>query len=105
MRHWKHTKMRYWNYIPWNKKQNAITWRGTTTGNGTRYKYVKALADLGHDVKFDHAVQKHQDWLQNGLYKGERMSRRGLMKYKYVLSIEGNDVASNLKWSMSHNSL
>ena len=27
------------------------------------------------------------------------------MKYKYVLSLEGNDVASNLKWLLSHNSV
>ena len=27
------------------------------------------------------------------------------MKYRYIISIEGNDVASNLKWIMASNSL
>ena len=31
--------------------------------------------------------------------------RRELMQFKYVLSLEGNDVATGLKWSLAHNSV
>ena len=33
------------------------------------------------------------------------LSRLELLGYRYLLSIEGNDVASNLKWLMGHNSV
>ena len=38
-------------------------------------------------------------------WKCEKISIYDHLKYKYVLALEGNDVASNLKWVMSSNSL
>ena len=35
----------------------------------------------------------------------EKMTLRQHLDYKFILSLEGNDVASNLKWVMSSNSL
>ena len=33
------------------------------------------------------------------------MSREGQLRFRYIISIEGNDVATNLKWIMASNSL
>ncbi|HBC20570.1 MAG TPA: lipopolysaccharide biosynthesis protein [Porphyromonadaceae bacterium] len=38
-------------------------------------------------------------------WKCEKISIYDHLKYKYILALEGNDVASNLKWVMSSNSL
>lgn len=38
-------------------------------------------------------------------WKCEKMSIYDHLRYKYVISLEGNDVASNLKWVMSSNSI
>lgn len=41
----------------------------------------------------------HQEWLK------EYMTIPQQLKYKFICCIEGNDVATNLKWVMSSNSL
>jgi uncharacterized protein YfbU (UPF0304 family) len=41
----------------------------------------------------------NNDWIENRMTIDEQLA------YKFILSIEGNDVASNLKWVMSSNSL
>ena len=41
--------------------------------------------------------------MMNGIKKG--IIRSPLKKHKFILCIEGNDVASNLKWVMSSNSV
>ncbi|ENU5547690.1 TPA: hypothetical protein ACIK0Z_000605 [Campylobacter jejuni] len=33
------------------------------------------------------------------------LNKKEQMKYKFIISLEGNDVASNLKWAMNSNSL
>jgi hypothetical protein len=38
-------------------------------------------------------------------YEKPHMTLNELLSYRYILSIEGNDVASNLKWAMSSNSV
>ena len=40
-----------------------------------------------------------------GLAMGNAMGRRQLLRYRYILSLEGNDIASNLAWLLGHNSL
>ncbi|WP_269747349.1 glycosyl transferase family 90 [Campylobacter aviculae] len=41
----------------------------------------------------------------NSPYKKNFLSKKEQTKYKFIISLEGNDVASNLKWAMSSNSL
>ena len=38
-------------------------------------------------------------------WKSDKISIYDHLKYKYVIALEGNDVASNLKWIMSSNSI
>ncbi|MBZ7928905.1 glycosyl transferase family 90 [Campylobacter molothri] len=41
----------------------------------------------------------------DSLYKKNFLSKKEQSKYKFIISLEGNDVATNLKWAMSSNSL
>lgn len=38
-------------------------------------------------------------------WQKEKLSLKEQLEYKFLIAIEGNDVASNLKWAMSSNSL
>lgn len=54
-----------------------------------------ALCDLGQVNK----NEGNTDWLK------PKMSIADHLRYKFILSLEGNDVATNLKWIMSSNSI
>ena len=41
----------------------------------------------------------------NSLWKVPRLTINQQLTYKFILCLEGNDVASNLKWVMSSNSI
>ncbi|EAJ7201213.1 lipopolysaccharide biosynthesis protein [Campylobacter coli] len=55
--------------------------------------FGKSFCDIGDTSK------QPSQWKKNFLSKKEQM------KYKFIISLEGNDVASNLKWAMNSNSL
>jgi hypothetical protein len=44
-------------------------------------------------------IEEHPEWQQEKITIGEHLD------YKFIMSLEGNDVASNLKWVMSSNSI
>lgn len=54
------------------------------------------MCDLGNINK---NLKSHPEWLVRS------MSLEEHLEYKFILCLEGNDVASNLKWVMSSNSL
>lgn len=80
-------------------KRDILFYRGGIyQDHRTRFfeKYFNhPLCDLGHtgSKSVHHAWQK------------EKISIKKHLPYKFLLSLEGNDVASNLKWVMSSNSL
>ncbi|WP_345969858.1 glycosyl transferase family 90 [Sulfurimonas sp. HSL1-6] len=86
--------------LPFEAKKNMAVWRGKAYGKHRR-AFVKRFynhprCDIGQtNTKFETEVP----W-QKG-----RMTLKEQLRYKFVISIEGNDVASNLKWIMSSNSL
>lgn len=53
------------------------------------------LCDLGSVSKYE----KNTSWIK------PKLPISAHLKYKFILSLEGNDVATNLKWIMSSNSL
>ncbi len=63
-----------------------------------RYEFAKRF--FGHPM-FDIGAIGHQfpEWHSEKLTIGEHLD------YKFIMSLEGNDVASNLKWVMSSNSI
>lgn len=42
---------------------------------------------------------------ENGMWVKPKISKAEQLNYKFILSLEGNDVATNLKWVMSSNSI
>lgn len=87
--------------IPFEKKLNCVLWRGTDTAyndNDKRSEIVLKYQNCTNeniDIKFSHFVNKRD----LSKYKiAKKMSIAEMLKYKFLLSIEGNDVATNLKW-------
>ena len=83
----------------YNKKKNQIVWRGYIHKENRRnlveqfYKHPKC--NIGNIP----LRNENPDWAKPFLSVEEQL------QYKFILSIEGNDVATNLKWIMSSNSL
>ena len=94
------------NAVPWSQKKRELTWRGATTGlrSSTRKDYVHALG-RSHDVGFAKVVQGKQNWANESWMVKGKMSPEEMLHYRYLLSLEGNDVATDLKWKLSSNSL
>jgi hypothetical protein len=88
--------------IPYQKKQNKLVWRGAVT-QSHRVKLMEKffnksnLIDIGDVNKGD---SHHND-----KWRMPFMSINDQLQYKFILSIEGGDVATNTKWIMSSNSL
>ena len=84
--------------VPFGEKKSAAVWRG-----GANNKARKLLVEKFYDhPEFDIGHTSGD--------VGERPAKRGLthkeqMQFKYFISLEGNDVATNLKWSMASNML
>ncbi|WP_246801787.1 lipopolysaccharide biosynthesis protein [Campylobacter sp. 2018MI34] len=79
-----------------NKKDIAI-FRGAVyqehRKNFFHSYFNKTFCDIGDTSK------------QPNQWKKSFLSKKEQMKYKFIISLEGNDVASNLKWAMNSNSL
>ena len=108
---------RHWGYIPdvkrnetdFDRKKNILVWRGATTGQeGNGFETNRLLAvnkmidDKSCDVGFSLVCQDQSP--DKRLLKNS-MSLKQQLKYKYLLSLEGNDVASGLKWQLYSNSV
>jgi len=87
--------------ITFKEKKNLLVWRGKAHQTHRQYFlnkfYTNPLCDVGQIIKKEDkgTVQ----WIK------PKMSIKEHLNYKFILCIEGNDVASNLKWVMSSNSL
>lgn len=102
---------RHWNKLknlkkidkPFNAKKEIAIWRGTTTGNnnrpGNRFSLIeKWYNKLEHiDVGFSFICQNKDSYKK---YVKKNMPIKKLLKYKYLICVEGNDVASGLKWML-----
>lgn len=84
---------------PYSKKSNIMIGR-CAVYQQHRYEFFDAhfgskMVDLGQVNKKGGNIE----WLK------PKMSIEEHLKYKFILSLEGNDVATNLKWIMSSNSV
>jgi hypothetical protein len=93
--------------IPHNQKRAELMWRGASTGyplagRASRMRLVElygARTDMNVGLsEFCQCVQGPPRWLK------PRLSVAAQLKFRYLLSIEGNDVATNLKWMLASNS-
>jgi glycosyl transferase family 90 len=96
-------KRRHFKWIndpySFSQKKNLMVWRGSVC-QPWRADFVKKfwnhpLCDVGQTNKP----------AEDNRWKKEYMSILEQLTYKFVFCIEGNDVATNLKWAMSSNSL
>ncbi|HMO50144.1 MAG TPA: glycosyl transferase family 90 [Kiritimatiellia bacterium] len=85
--------------VPFEQKRDLLVWRGNAfQENRKRFlaRYHRhPLCDVGHA----HKRERIPEWQKPYL------SIRQQLDYKFILSLEGNDVASNLKWIMASQSL
>jgi len=99
-------KVRHFNFIkdhiPFNKKKNLMFWRGSTGLDTVKHRndflrmhFDNPLCDVGN-VNPPH---------QSDQYTKDKVSINEHLKYKFIFCIEGVDVATNLKWVMSSNSV
>ena len=106
---------RHWGYINkikkldviYSKKKNVCVWRGGTTGyrrrRGSRYTLVpKFFKSKFADVGFSEVIQDKKNYK---IFKKNRLNVAEQLKYKFIISCEGNDVASGLKWQLYSNSI
>ena len=86
--------------IPWAAKNNDVIWRGATTGKEHREKFVQKYFDQ-YDVAFSTVKQKPN----LAPYKKDRVSIAKQLTYKYIVSLEGNELPSNRRWTLASNSV
>lgn len=109
-------KNRHWGNIakvksldlPFDKKKGKLVWRGVTTGYNikeNRLLFVeKNINNTNCEIAFNAIVQGKQS-LVNSKYVKKKLSLKEQLGYKYIMSLEGNDVASGLKWQLYSNSV
>ena len=97
--------------IPFKKKLNKILWRGDSTGSILNNYWRETLVnkyqnhpnqdiDIKYTNIYDSIQKKDFEFIAAPF-----MSIQKQLNYKYIISIEGNDVASNLKWILYSNSV
>lgn len=85
----------------WRDKRNVAIFRGDL---GPRKENRDVFMERWHghpmvDAASTNRSEAHPEWQRGKLTIGEHLD------YKFIMSLEGNDVASNLKWVMSSNSI
>lgn len=86
--------------IDWNKKKNNVVWRGATTGQVTRERFVKKYFDK-YNIGFSTVKQKPH----LAQYMKQKVSISEQLKFKFIVSLQGNDLASNIRWVLLSNSV
>jgi hypothetical protein len=87
----------------WRDKKNVVIFRGDLgPRKENRDVFMAKFAD-GQSPMVDAAstnrIEAQPEWQKCKMTIGEHLD------YKFIMSLEGNDVASNLKWVMSSNSI
>lgn len=86
---------------PWRDKKNMTIFRGDL-GPRKENRDVFMNRWYGHpmvDAASTNRSEQHPEWQRVKLTIGDHLD------FKFIMSLEGNDVASNLKWIMSSNSI
>jgi hypothetical protein len=96
-------KLRHFLFVKdkksYQSKENRIISRGKAANKPHRLKFLETyynhpMCDIGQVDRGD-----------NLQYPAPRMTLGEHLNFKFIMCLEGNDVASNLKWVMSSNSL
>lgn len=100
-------KIRHFNFlhdrIPFRKKLDRAIFRGdvnrTTKPHRARFMELYFGSEACDCGIISSAGDCPEEWMRPKISIWEHL------KYKFVMTLEGNDVASNLKWAMSSNSV
>lgn len=87
--------------IPFEQKKDIILFRGDANGKPGRIAFFRKW--FGHPKCDLIDTAKHS--VNPAEWKGNGMSVKEHLNYRYIMALEGVDVASNLKWVMSSNSI
>lgn len=95
--------------IPFSEKNDNVIWRGITTGRdkleiNDRYQYVSKYFDK-YNIRYSGITQGWDTKLNKKYKKIDKVTMQDQLRYKYLISLEGNDVASGLKWMLFSNSV
>ena len=107
-RHWKQIRQVSRLDSEYRQKKAMAIWRGTTTGSRKTVGKRCDLVDKFHtnnehfDVGYSHA--RHPEKTSADHIKGKKTLEE-LLQYKFLICLEGNDVASGLKWMLHCNSV
>jgi len=109
-RHWGHF-YKIKDSILFENKIEKVFWRGSTTGEpnkpGNRFtlveQYYNKYKDI--DVAFSNICQGKDKYNKYLAHIPRWVSISYFLKYKYILSIEGNDKDSGINWKLASNSL
>lgn len=85
--------------IPFTQKKAQLVWRGAAH-QAHRLEFLRQYHDHPRcDVGCVHRKSEDTPWHRSYLSVAEQL------RYRYILSLEGNDVATNLKWILASQSL
>ena len=93
--------------LPWAKRHDALIWRGGRSGVSwhlvnVRRLYVENLPGAGCNSPGVGCSAKGIDVaFADQAEKWNVMEMAEMMQYRYALSLEGNDVATDLKWKLA----
>lgn len=85
--------------IPFSEKKNEAVWRGYIHKENRRSLVEKFHKHPKCNIGNIPLHNENPEWAKPFISVEEQL------QYKFILSIEGHDVATNLKWIMSSNSL
>lgn len=91
--------------IPFGEKINEVIFRGEDTGHrkGCRLNLMKTYFSGYPQINVGFSKRSKRDVAN--LFQKSAMTPKEILKYKYIISVEGNDVASGLKWQLLSNSV
>lgn len=93
-------KVRHFTYVsdskPWREKMDRVIFRGKVAGKESRIRFM--------NMYFDHPMCDLGDVSRQSPNPRWQVGKKTIpehLDYKFIMALEGNDVASNLKWVMS----
>ncbi|OOE88440.1 glycosyl transferase family 90 [Salinivibrio sharmensis] len=86
--------------VPFGEKRDSAVWRGRCFNDKRRQLLQRFYTHPTIDVGDTRAASDNDQ-----AYRKAPLTPQAQLQHKFVLSVEGKDVATNLKWIMSSNSL
>lgn len=114
-RHWRDYETIAKHDVPWEEKRSDVVWRGVNTGFGSgrdrlfflqNYfgKYNVGFSGIINTMKVKNENKEKYDGVCKAFLL-DKLSLKEQLDYKFIVSLEGNDVSTGLKWVLNSNSV